>query len=217
MFFGDFLFVEGIANEVESARQRAEKEGYAIGEERGIAAGEKAGLQEIQLEWQNIMQEAETLVNELQTSRMGILKASEEEMVRLVIAMARRVIKAECATNPEIILNNIDAALNKISSVDKIVMRINLKDKAMAEAHKSEFLNRLSGVSELTVVEDNTLSPGGIKIETGVGTVDATIETQADDVDSGASKRDRDFHAGEVVEPDGLSRSPCLRRHSSRA
>ena len=174
---------KSITNEVEAARQAAEKEGYALGEERGIAAGEKSGLQEITLEWQNIMQEAETLVNELQTSRMGILKASEEEMVRLVIAMARKVIKVECLSNPEIILHNIDAALNKISGADKIVMRINLKDKAMSEAHKSEFINRLSGISELSIVEDGSLTPGGIKIETGVGTVDATIETQAEELE----------------------------------
>lgn len=172
-----------IANEVEASRQRAEKEGYAIGEERGIATGEKAGLQEIRLEWQNLMQEAETLINELQTSRMGILKSSEEEMVRLVIGMARKVIKAECQSNPEIVLHNIDAALNKISTVDKIVMRINLKDKAMAEAHKAEFINRLSGISELTLSEDNSLAPGGIKIETGVGTIDASIETQAEELE----------------------------------
>lgn len=172
-----------ITSEIESSRQRAEKEGYSLGEERGIAAGEKAGLQEIRLEWQNLMQEAETLVTELQTSRLGILKASEEEMVRLVIAMARKVIKAECQSNPEVILLNIDAALNKISAVDKIVLRINLKDKAMAESHKAEFVNRLAGISELALVEDNSLTPGGVRIETGVGSIDASIETQAEELE----------------------------------
>ncbi|MFZ2960523.1 MAG: FliH/SctL family protein [Candidatus Ozemobacteraceae bacterium] len=169
--------------ELDQARSRAEKEGYSIGEERGIAAGEKAGGEEMRLEWQSLMQETEQLINELQTSRIGILKSSEEEMVKLVIAFAKRVIKAECQTRPDLLLTNIETALNKIAAVDKIVLRINLRDKSMAESHKSDFLKKLSGVTELTILEDNALAPGGVKIETGAGTVDATIETQAEELE----------------------------------
>ncbi len=164
--------------EVTSVREKAYKEGYAMGEEKGIATGEKQGLHEASLDWQNLMQESESLINELQTSRMGILKASEEEMLKLVIAFARTVIKVEPLSQPEIILKNIDQALNRVSEVDKIVMRINIKDKSMCQAHKDQFLARLGSVSELRIIEDPTMSPGGIKIETGVGTIDATIESQ---------------------------------------
>jgi flagellar assembly protein FliH len=165
--------------EVDSVRDKAYKEGYAMGEDKGISAGEKQGLHEASLDWQNLMQESEALINELQTSRMGILKASEEEMLKLVIAFARTVIKVEPVAQPEIILKNIDQALNRVSEVDKIVMRINIKDKSMCQAHKDQFMARLGSVSELRIIEDPTLSPGGIKIETGVGTIDATIESQA--------------------------------------
>ena len=165
--------------EVDSVRDKAYKEGYAMGEEKGISAGEKQGLHEASLDWQNLMQESEALINELQTSRMGILKASEEEMLKLVITFARTVIKVEPVAQPEIILKNIDQALNRVSEVDKIVMRINIKDKSMCQAHKDQFMARLGSVSELRIIEDPTLSPGGIKIETGVGTIDATIESQA--------------------------------------
>jgi len=165
--------------EVDSVREKAHKEGYAMGEEKGIAAGEKQGLHEASLDWQNLMHESEALINELQTSRMGILKASEEEMLKLVIAFARTVIKVEPISQPEIVLKNIDQALNRVSEVDKIVMRINIRDKSMCQAHKEQFMARLGSVSELRIIEDPTLSPGGIKIETGVGTIDATIESQA--------------------------------------
>ncbi|PKL49782.1 MAG: hypothetical protein CVV42_05450 [Candidatus Riflebacteria bacterium HGW-Riflebacteria-2] len=165
--------------EIDSVREKAYKEGYAMGEEKGISAGEKQGLHEASLDWHNLMQESEAFVNELQTSRMGILKASEEEMLKLVIAFARTVIKVEPVAQPEIILKNIDQALNRVSEVDKIVMRINIRDKAMCQAHKEQFMARLGSVTELRIIEDPTLSPGGIKIETGVGTIDATIESQA--------------------------------------
>ncbi|HAE40335.1 MAG TPA: hypothetical protein DCG57_17130 [Candidatus Riflebacteria bacterium] len=165
--------------EVDSVRDKAYKEGFALGEEKGIAAGEKQGLHEAGLDWQNLMQESEALINELQTSRMGILKASEEEMLKLVIAFARTVIKVEPIAQPEIVLKNIDQALNRVSEVDKVVLRINIRDKSMCQAHKEQFMARLGSVSELRIIEDPTLSPGGIKIETGVGTIDATIESQA--------------------------------------
>lgn len=165
--------------EVDSVRDKAYKEGHRLGEEKGIAVGEKQGLHEAAIDWKNLMLESEALINELQTSRMGILKASEEEMLKLVIAFARTVIKVEPTAQPEIILKNIDQALNRVSEVDKIVLRVNIKDKAMCQAHKDQFLARLGSVSELRIIEDSTLAPGGVKIETGVGTIDATIESQA--------------------------------------
>ncbi len=174
--------------EADDIKKKAHKEGYAVGEEKGIAAGEKAGVEEARLEWQSLMQETEMLINELQTSRMALLKSSEEEMVRLVLAMTRRVIKAESSVKPEIVLRNIDAAINKISDVDKIVLRINMKDKSMAEAHKERLLKRLSGLTELRIIEDPSLAPGGVRIETGVSTIDATIESQADELEKSLLK-----------------------------
>ena len=100
-------------------------------------------------------------------------------MLRIVISFAKAVIKVEPIAQPNIILENIRQAIYGISDVDKIVMKINLRDKAMCEAHKEKILSRLSGVTELQIIEDPSLSPGGVKIETGVSTIDATLETQA--------------------------------------
>ncbi|MGM0600533.1 MAG: FliH/SctL family protein [Candidatus Rifleibacteriota bacterium] len=177
--------------ETESVRDKAYKEGYALGEDKGIAAGEEQGLHEARLDWQNLMKESEMLINELQTSRMGLLKSSEEEMLRLVIAFAKSVIKVEPHAQPDIVLKNIDRAINKVADVDKIVMRINMRDKAMCQAHKDEFMSRLSSVTELKIIEDPTLTPGGIKIETGVGTIDATIESQANELEKALIERFR--------------------------
>lgn len=182
--------------EVDSLREKAYKEGYTAGEDKGRSAGEAEGLHEIELDWKNLMLESEALVNELQTSRMGILKASEEEMLKLVIEFAKSVIKVEPVAQPEIILNNIDQALNRVAEVDKIVMRINLRDKSMCQAHKDQFLARLGSVTELRIIEDSTLSPGGIKIETGVGTIDATIESQARELEKALLEKFRKSQAG---------------------
>lgn len=182
--------------DVDSLRDKAYKDGYSAGEEKGISAGEAQGLHEAAIDWQNLMKESEALVNELQTSRMGILKASEEEMLKLIIAFARSVIKVEPIAQPEIILRNIDYALNRVSEVDKIVMRINIRDKSMCQAHKDQFMARLSSVSELRIVEDSTLSPGGIKIETGVGTIDATIESQARELEKALLEKFRKTQVG---------------------
>lgn len=174
---------KGAAIEIEAVKQKAYKEGFALGEEKGVLAGEKSGREEISLDWQNLMQETEMLISELKTSRMAMLKSAEEEMVRLVIAFARKVCKVEPMVQPEIILSNLDAAINKISDADKLVLRINLKDKTMTEAHKVELMRRLTTVSDLRIVEDGSLQPGGVKIETNSGTIDATIETQSQELE----------------------------------
>lgn len=177
--------------EVDDIKDKAYKEGFRLGEEKGISAGEEQGVHEAQLDWQSLMQESETLINELQMSRMAVLKSSEEEMLKLVIAFAKAVLKVEPIIHPEIVLNNLDRAIDKVAEVDKIVMRINLKDKSMCHAHKERFMSRMAAVSELQIIEDSSLAPGGIKIETGVGTIDATIESQAAELEKALLERFR--------------------------
>lgn len=175
--------------ELELIKEKAHKEGFARGEEKGIIEGEKQGLHEAKLDWNSLMQETEAIIAELQTSRMGILKAAEEEMLKLIIAFAKAVIKTEARVGEEILLKNLDAAINKVADADKIVLRINLKDKAMCEAHKENLLRRLGTVSELRIVEDASLSPGGAKIETGAGTIDASIESQIAELETALLKQ----------------------------
>lgn len=165
--------------EAESIREKAQAQGQKIGEEKGFSKGEAEGFKEAQLDWKNLIQETETIIKELQTSRISLLKSSEEEMLKLVIAFSKAIIKVEPMIQPEIILKNLDVAINQVSDADKIIMKINLKDKAMCQQHKEDLLAKLGSISELQVIEDSSLSPGGVKIETDTGTVDATIENQA--------------------------------------
>ncbi|MBI3039867.1 hypothetical protein HYY75_12610, partial [bacterium] len=169
--------------EAESVQKKAYNEGFSLGQEKGFAKGEKEGLHEGKLEWQGLIKETDMLIQELQTSRMGILKSVEEEMLKLVFGFSKRVIKIESLVQPSIVLENIHEAIGKVAEVDKIVLRINLKDKSMVESHKEEFLSHLSGVNELRIIEDGSIAPGGVKIETGVGTIDATIETQVEELE----------------------------------
>lgn len=169
--------------EADEVREKARREGYALGEEKGIAKGEQQGLHEGRLEWQGLIQETETLIQELQTSRIAMLKSTEEEMVRLVLAFAKRVIKVESRLNPAIILKNLDAAIGMLADVDRIVLRINLRDKSMVQSHKDELMRRLQGCRELSIVEDPSLAPGGLRIESSAGTIDATLEVQAEELE----------------------------------
>jgi flagellar biosynthesis/type III secretory pathway protein FliH len=52
-------------------------------------------------------------------------------------------------------------------------------------------MSKLGSVAELKIIEDPSLTPGGIKIETGVGTIDATIESQSSELEKALLERFR--------------------------
>ncbi len=164
--------------EEESVKEKAYKEGYFLGEEKGIEAGEEQGRHEAELDFKSLMQEADMLIKEIQSSRAGILKSAEEDMIKLVSAFAKAILKTEPQFDRKIVLNNLDAALAKLSQTEKLTVRINIKDKAMCKDHKDKFMTKLTGKPELEIVEDPGLLPGGIRLETSSGAIDATIETQ---------------------------------------
>ncbi len=170
---------KSVKAEAEVARQKGYQDGFNEGEEKGMAEGEAQGNKEMEIVWRDLIGETEMLIKELQTSRMGLLKASEQEILKLAVSFAKQILKVAPMIQSEIVLENINQAIYQISEVDKIVLKINLRDKAMCESHKDQLLSSLSGVRELQIIEDPSVSPGGVKIETGVSTIDATIETQA--------------------------------------
>jgi len=115
---------------------------------------------------------------DLSRLREKVLKNSTDDMLRLALGMAEQIIHREVATDPTIILNTLQAALQAAIHSDAYHVRVHPDDLALVMERKPLFLASISGLKNITLEGDATLTRGGCLVESELGQVDASIEGQ---------------------------------------
>lgn len=154
----------------QSVQSTAEREGFAIGREEGA----RQGYQEVA----GLIEEARSTLQQTLRERERVLRSIEPEVARLSIKIAERIIGTQVTMGPEIIMNMVKAALERVKDRDHVILRVNSADVEAARKNKELFARVVEGVRSLEIQPDPRVERGGCIIETDLGTVDARISTQ---------------------------------------
>jgi len=153
-------------------------------EEQGRAAGHEAGFSEGRAEVERLIQRSQAILQRAQGRRAEILEEAEQEIINLVLLIARKVVKVISENQKNVILSNVVQALRKVKGRGNIVIRVNLSDLRLATAHIKEFINLVEGAKSVQILEDSTVDEGGCVIETDFGEIDARISSQLAELES---------------------------------
>jgi len=181
-----------------------EKEAY----EKGFAQGEKAGRELGEKRLDSVIKSFNGVLKEVKRLKETLYQESEQEMLRLVLAIARRVIQKEVSTDREIILNIIKSALKYVADQGEITIRLNPSDLEFATQHKEENMKEMRNV----IIEgDEEIQRGDAVIKSNRGTIDCGIEKHLQMVEeklrtqSGERLPEEEGGAGESKEDHGKS------------
>lgn len=141
--------------------------GYKDGEAKGVKAAEKTTEQRLKA-WDRLLQGLVTPYEELDA-------VIEEELVQLAIAVARQLVRRELRTDPSAVVAVLREALSVLPSADRKV-RLYLHPQDAKLVKDALHLNDLE--RPWSVVDDPTLSRGGVKLETDTSRVDASLEAR---------------------------------------
>lgn len=120
-------------------------------------------------------------VEELAGLRRKLRREAEEDLVRLAVAIARRVLHRELTTDPGAMLGVVKAALDRIEARELLQVRVHPADaNLVAEAIRSRNVP-----DQVEVQADSSLERGGLVVETARGALDASIETQLREIERG--------------------------------
>jgi len=163
--------------EVESIRQEAYNEGFAIGEKEGFHSTSIKVRQEAEIALAAKLQALETLMLNLFEPIAEQDTQIEKSLVGLVQHITRQVIQRELAIDSSQIEHVMREALKLLPlGVGNVRLYINPQDfalvKALRERHEETW----------RIVEDEALLPGGCRVETEHSRIDATVETRIEQV-----------------------------------
>ncbi|AUM68888.1 flagellar assembly protein FliH [Pseudomonas fluorescens] len=159
--------------EVESIRQEAYNEGFAVGEKEGFHSTTLKVRQEADVALTAKLRALESLMLNLFDPIAEQDTQIEKALVGLVQHIAKQVIQRELAIDSSQIEHVMREALKLLPlGVGNVRLYINPQDfelvKALRERHEETW----------RIVEDAALLPGGCRVETEHSRIDATIETR---------------------------------------
>jgi flagellar assembly protein FliH len=163
-----------IENELRQNISSQQREALDKGREEGRFEGYAEGKAEVD----RLIERTRIILERAQDKRAEILAETEQEIVNLVLLIARKVIKVISENQRNIIISNVIEALRKVKGRGNVIIRVNMLDLKLATEHKEDFIKMLEGVKSIQVVEDSSVDSGGCIIETDFGEIDARIASQ---------------------------------------
>lgn len=113
--------------------------------------------------------------------RQRVMQESEEDLLKLAIVIARKIILQEISIDRRILVNIVKAAVSNVSEGDEIVVRLNPTDYEVVADHR-EFFPPANEKRKMLLKADDTIPGGGCLVETSMGAIDARIEAQLDEI-----------------------------------
>lgn len=156
------------------------KVGLAKGQVEGAAAGHAAAAAEQKANLSKLNESLSAALKSLNESRLRLESDGLAEVVKLAASIARRVTKQQGAIDPQVLEANLTEAMKFVVHSADVRVAVNPKQKQTLE----EVLPRLQlswpTLEHVELIEDPSIAPGGCRVFTAQGHIDADLDTQLD-------------------------------------
>ena len=144
------------AAELAEMQRQAHEEGYQAGYAEGV-------------------HRINTLLDSLQQALQQSDQTIAQDLLNLSLEVAQKMVQQTLKTNPEILLNIINEAINSLPHFNQGAhLLLHPDDATRVRASLGEKLNH----SGWKIFEDQNISPGGVRVETAHSLIDATLENR---------------------------------------
>jgi flagellar assembly protein FliH len=179
------MIVEAHA-EAEAIREKARAAGHAEGRTAGHkqAEGEIAARIDAEAEKRtraavaSAVPAVQVAAESLAAERERWLAEWETLGIRLAVAIAERILRAEVAARPEHVASLVRQTLQMAAGEPEIHLHLHPEDATFITARANEILPAVTSAGRPTVVTDEGVSRGGCVVRTVHGEIDARLETQ---------------------------------------
>jgi Flagellar biosynthesis/type III secretory pathway protein len=162
----------------EEAHSQGLQEGHEQGYREGYNHGKDAAQAEMQQALQSSIEKAQHLVKTAEQEIDQMFIDAERQIVEIALSVASKLLAREVEDNPTTVLPIVKEALSKVTDQNQITIRVNSEDYEMVLMAKRDLHLMIGRENAISVTADHTVSAGGCVIETGLGTVDARLDTK---------------------------------------
>lgn len=123
-----------------------------------------------------------SVVHAIQESNETYLAELEASIKALTSAIAKRVLRREVQTEPELILTAVRCALNELVDRRKLVLQVNIDDFELVRGIRESLLQEFDGIGSIEILPNADVDRGGCVVESETLHIDARLDVQLDNV-----------------------------------
>lgn len=175
---------EAAQRETLRIREDARQIGYQEGLEAGLRDGQKQGhdealsavttqLKELAARWSQTLE----ILHQHMPAHVADART---DLVRLAVAIARRVTHQEALRNREVAPPVVEEALRLAGVARRVALHVNPVEMELLEQYLPDLLAKLRGIEEVELTPDDAVTAGGCVLRLGAGEIDARLETQVE-------------------------------------
>lgn len=153
--------------------------------ERGVEEGRRTVADEFAMAQAALTDQIAHAAACLSRERPRLRRDAEADVVKLALAIAKRVVHREISLDPHAIQGLVRVAIDRMNSRDIVRIRTH---PAHADA-VSQTLVAAHLVSQVDLKTDSSLALGDLVFETSRGELDASIDSQLKEIDLGIADR----------------------------
>lgn len=160
---------------LEQIQKQAYEEGYEKGKQEGFEFGHKEGLAQANQEVQRFTSQFERLQTAFERPLRELDDQIERELLSLVIAIVRQLVRREVKSDPNLIVGVVREALS--------ILPVNSRNvRLMVHPEDAELIREIYALGDTEVgwslVEDPVINRGGCKVVTDTSQIDATLDSR---------------------------------------
>ena len=181
----------------EQARQAGQKEGLEFGLAQWRQQGHDEALAASAAQLKDLTARWSKTLDLLQQHMPEHVADAREDLVRLALAIARRVTHLEALRNRQVAKAVVEETLRTAGAQRRVVLLVNPGEADELAEFLPDLLGKMRATEEVELTADAAIPPGGCELRFGAGQIDARIETQlnriADELlgDTGAEPQEK--------------------------
>jgi flagellar assembly protein FliH len=149
--------------------------------ENGFHQGEKAGMEIAERKVEAVMKRYAEAIFEVSRLRGALYSQVEQQVVKLALAVSKKIVHREIRVDPDIIQTLVRVALSHVSEKSNVIIHLNPIDYNYLTERRQE-LSQSEG-RDISLMADKSIERGGCLIQTDCGDIDARIEEEFREVE----------------------------------
>jgi flagellar assembly protein FliH len=153
--------------------------------ESGFRQGEKAGMEIAEKKVEAMMRRYSEAVLELGREKSNLYAQVEREVVKLALAVAKKIVHREIQADKEIIQTLVKVAMSHVAEKTAVTVHLHPLDYNFILERKAELSQNDRAGGEISLLADKSIERGGCLVRTECGDIDARIDEEFREVERG--------------------------------
>lgn len=164
------------------AREKAYEQGRREGVRDGLEAGRAEAFERVKADFAkqqaDLVQTLTSLVEQIEAQKARLLERAKRDTLSFAFAVAGRIVGSAARSQDGVVQQNLDKALRQVSARTDLTIRVHPDDLERISTYVESIPETVRQQRHWSIQPDDRLQPGGCVVETPIGSVDASIETQ---------------------------------------